>query len=109
MQDKKVIVKIHGEQDFYVDFTPAEISNYLRLAYCTTVHKMQGQETGVIIMPLVRMFSSQLQRNLLYTAITRAKEKVILIGHYDALTKAIGNDKASERNTKLLERLKIWS
>ena len=109
MQDKKVIVKIHGEQDFYVDFTPAEISNYLRLAYCTTVHKMQGQETGVIIMPLVRMFSSQLQRNLLYTAITRAKEKVILIGHHDALSKAIHNDKASERNTKLLDRLSISS
>jgi exodeoxyribonuclease V alpha subunit len=108
MQDKKVIVKIHGEQDFYVDFTPNEISKYLRLAYCTTVHKMQGQETGIIIMPLVRMFSSQLQRNLLYTAITRAKEKVILIGHQDSLIKAIDNDKASERNTRLLDRLQEY-
>jgi len=101
MQDKKVIVKVHGEQDFYVDFTPQEISKYLRLSYCTTVHKMQGQETEVIIMPIVRMFSSQLQRNLLYTAITRAKKKVILIGHPDALSLSIQNDKASERNTQL--------
>jgi len=108
MQDKKVIVKVHGEQDFYVDFTPQEISKYLRLSYCTTVHKMQGQETGVILMPMVRMFNSQLQRNLLYTAITRAKKKVILIGHADALSKAVMNDKASERNTKLSDRILFY-
>lgn len=105
MQDKKVIVKIHGEQDFYVDFTPQEISKYLRLSYCTTVHKMQGQETGVILMPIVRMFSSQLQRNLLYTAITRAKKRVILIGHMDALSRCVSNHKSSERNTNLTEWL----
>ena len=66
---------------------------------------MQGQETGVILMPIVRMFSSQLQRNLLYTAITRAKKRVILIGHMDALSRCVSNHKSSERNTNLTEWL----
>lgn len=103
--DKKVIVKIHGETPFYVDFTPNEVYKYLRLAYATTVHKMQGQETGMIILPMVQEFRSQLQRNLFYTAITRAKKRVFLLGHASAVERAVANAQEDVRNTLLRERL----
>lgn len=103
--DKKVIVKIHGESPFYVDFTPNEVYQYLRLAYATTVHKMQGQETDIIILPMVQGFRSQLQRNLFYTAITRAKKRVILLGHASAIERAVLNSREDVRNTILRERL----
>jgi exodeoxyribonuclease V alpha subunit len=103
--DKKVIVKIHGENPFYVDFTPKEVYQYLRLAYATTVHKMQGQETDMIILPMVQGFRSQLQRNLFYTAITRAKKRVILLGHASAIERAVMNSREDVRNTLLKERL----
>lgn len=103
--DKKVIVKIHGENPFYVDFTPNEVYQYLRLAYATTVHKMQGQETGMIILPMVNGFRSQLQRNLFYTAITRAKKRVFLLGHASAIERAVANGQEDVRNTLLCERL----
>ena len=103
--DKKVIVKVHGESPFYVDFTPNEVYTYLRLAYATTVHKMQGQETDMIILPMVRGFYSQLQRNLFYTAITRAKKRVFLLGHAEAVERAVMNSREDVRNTLLKERL----
>ena len=98
-------MKIHGENPFYVDFTPNEVYQYLRLAYATTVHKMQGQETGMIILPMVNGFRSQLQRNLFYTAITRAKKRVFLLGHASAIERAVANGQEDVRNTLLCERL----
>jgi len=65
----------------------------------------QGQEYDVIIMPVVTSFSHQLQRNLLYTAVTRARKKVILIGTRNALFRAVGNERESARNTLFRERL----
>lgn len=103
--DKKVIVKVHGANPFYVDFTPKEVYHYLRLAYATTVHKMQGQETDIIVFPIVTGFRSQLQRNLFYTAITRAKKRVILLGHAAAVERAIFNPHEDQRNTLFRERL----
>lgn len=79
----------------------------LRLAYAVTVHKMQGQESDVIIIPWVTGFRHQLQRNLLYTAITRAKKKAILIGHWGAVVTAVGNDQNDVRNTMFYDRLQM--
>jgi len=68
-------------------------------------HNSQGLEYDYIVMPLVTGFYHQLQRNLLYTAITRARKQVCLLGHYEALEKAVANAKEDERATLFLDRL----
>ena len=77
----------------------------LTLAYAVTVHKSQGSEYPAIVLPLVREHYMLLQRNLLYTAITRAKRLCILIGQQRALEVAVRNDRVALRNTGLAERL----
>lgn len=83
-----------------------QVSKYLRLAYACTVHKYQGLEVDTVIFPILPSFGWQLQRNLLYTAITRAKKKVILVGQESSLQKAVENDKEDRRNTLFGVRLK---
>jgi exodeoxyribonuclease V alpha subunit len=83
----------------------SDASGKLRLAYAQTVHKSQGQEYDIIVVPILPSFSLQLQRNLYYTAVTRAKKKAILVGTYQALCRAVANDKAEKRNTLLSLRL----
>jgi exodeoxyribonuclease V alpha subunit len=65
----------------------------------------QGQEYDVIVIPILNTFGRQLQRNLLYTAITRAKKKVLVVGQISALTKAVQNDSAEHRRTLLADRI----
>ena len=79
--------------------------NELVLAYGITVHKSQGSEYPAVIIPLMTQHYMMLQRNLLYTAITRAKEHVLVVGTKRALGIAIRNNKVSERNSYLAERL----
>jgi len=88
-------------------FKMSEVQRFLRLAYACTVHKYQGQEVDVIVMPIVEDFGIQLQRNILYTAVTRAKLRVILVGSLGALRQAIQNDEQRLRNTGLVERLSV--
>lgn len=81
----------------------------IKLAYCLTVHKVQGSEYSIVILPLIKAHGTMLlQRNLLYTAITRAKKKVVLIGQTSAIEQAISNDKIQKRNTLLAERINQW-
>lgn len=100
-----LIVKIHGVGegglDMEVDFTNEAAEEKLRLAYAITVHKSQGSEFDTIILPIVRQQGRMLQRNLLYTAVTRAKKRVWLLGEETAILKAVGNDKVVQRNTAL--------
>ena len=79
----------------------------LMLAYAVTVHKSQGSEYPAIVLPLTREHFMLLQRNLLYTAITRAKRLCVLVGQLRALELAVRNDRVAQRNTGLAERLKI--
>ena len=98
-----LLVRIHGvgtnQPDTYVEIPKHSVPHMLRLAYSITVHKSQGSEFDTIIMPMVRSHGRMLQRNLFYTAITRAKKKVILLGDHSAIFKAIGNDRVVQRNT----------
>jgi len=105
-KEKIVEIKIHGPPVMHVQMPFKEAPLHLRMAYCVTVHKSQGQEYDVILMPWSNSFRSQLQRNLIYTAITRARKKVILIGHPEALEKAINNNKVDTRNTLFPDRLR---
>ncbi len=75
------------------------------LAYATSVHKSQGSEYKVVVLPVVTQHYIMLQRNLLYTAVTRAREMVILIGTKRALAMAVKNVKVEERHTLLAARL----
>jgi exodeoxyribonuclease V alpha subunit len=77
----------------------------LVLAYAVSVHKSQGSEYGAVILPVMTQHFVLLQRNLIYTGITRAKELVVLIGSKKALAIAIKNDKPQRRLTRLAYRL----
>jgi len=81
----------------------------LTLAYAVTVHKSQGSEYPAIVLPLTREHYMLLQRNLLYTAITRAKRLCILIGQLRALEVAVRNNRVTQRNTGLAERLAMFT
>jgi exodeoxyribonuclease V alpha subunit len=73
----------------------------LRLAYAITVHKSQGSEYDAVILPVTKQFSNLLHRNLLYTAISRAKKQVILVGDLDALDTALQRQPAVRRSMLL--------
>lgn len=90
--------------DHIVTYEKNEL-NELTLAYASSVHKSQGSEYKVIIIPLSTSHYIMLQRNLLYTAITRAKQKVIIIGSKKALMTAIQSNRTQKRYTLLAERL----
>ena len=91
-------------EDMEVSYTRDEFGA-LTLAYAMSVHKSQGSEYDIILLPLVRAHHIMLQRNLLYTAVTRAKKGVILIGDRTALFTAVSNDRTRRRYTLLAERL----
>lgn len=88
-----------------VRYTPSNFSNF-KLAYAISVHKSQGSEFDVVVIPIVRGFHKMLYRKLIYTAITRSKKKLYLIGDYTALGIAIQNIKVDIRNTTIKEFLK---
>ena len=96
-------VRIHGIGDggidVQVEIPRKEVIQKLRLAYAITVHKSQGSEFDTVILPMVRNHGRMLQRNLFYTAVTRAKKKVWLLGDRGSIQKAINNDHVIHRNT----------
>ena len=77
----------------------------LEHSYAITVHKSQGSEFDVVIMPIVRSAPMLLTRNLLYTAITRARKLLIIIGSNDVVNFMIRNTDAKVRNTGLAEKI----
>lgn len=93
------------DEDLLVNFNDMEAEDSLRLAYAVTVHKSQGNEFDTIIMPVVAEQGRMLQRNLLYTAVTRARRQVWLLGQHSALRRAIDNNKVIHRNTVLSRAL----
>ena len=100
------------EQEVRVDFDGRLVAyefselDEIVLAYATSVHKAQGSEYPAVIMPLLTQHYMLLQRNLLYTGITRGKKLVILVGTQKALSIAVHNNKPQMRYTMLKERLK---
>ncbi len=105
LKKKVVRVKIHGPVSTYVEMDMKTANRLLRLAYAQTIHKSQGQEYDVIVMPILGTFGRQLQRNLIYTAVTRAKKKVVLIGEATALLRAVQSNRESLRNSALGTRI----
>jgi exodeoxyribonuclease V alpha subunit len=80
-------------------------ADQFQLAYAVTVHKSQGSEFPVVVMPILTQHFVMLQRNLIYTGMTRARQLLIMVGMRKALAIAIRNDKPLMRCTALAERL----
>ena len=78
----------------------------LSLAYAITVHKMQGSETDFMVMPLILSHRLLLYRNLLYTAVSRARKLCVIVADEKALTEAVSNDSPVRRNSNFGERLR---
>ncbi len=78
----------------------------LQLAYALSIHKSQGGEYPVVVVPLLKSHGVLLQRNLLYTAITRAKQAVVLAGDVQAITVAVNNNRVAHRFSGLQRRLR---
>lgn len=102
MEDRTISVFF---EDHLVEYEATELDE-LTLAYATTIHKSQGSEYPVVVIPVLMTHFVMLQRNLIYTGITRAKKICVLIGQPKALAYAIRNLTVSNRNTKLKERLR---
>ena len=108
------VVRIEGKlvQVSFPDRLEGEIVTYeateveeLQLAYAMSVHKSQGSEYPYVLLCMVPSHYIMLQRNLLYTAVTRAKEKVLVVGSRRAVRTAVENDKMRQRYSLLAERL----
>lgn len=91
-------------EDRLVEYEASELDE-LTLAYATTIHKSQGSEYPIVVMPVLMTHYVMLQRNLIYTGITRAKKICVLIGSKKALSFAIRNMSVLKRNSRLKERL----
>jgi len=107
------IVKIDPlEQELTVVFAPREVVyefgelDELALAYAITIHKAQGSEFPAVIIPLAMQHYLLLQRNLIYTGVTRGRQLVVLVGQKKALAVAVRNNRTEERFSGLLARLK---
>ena len=87
-----------------IEYDVSELDE-LTLAYAITIHKSQGSEFPVVVMPVTMKHFVMLQRNLIYTGITRSKKICVLVGTTKALAYAIKQNTVSKRNTKLKERL----
>ena len=85
---------------------PFESLDDLGLAYAATVHKAQGSEYGAVVIPLLSQHYMMLQRNVLYTAVTRGKQLVILVGDPKAVGRAVRNVQTVQRYTHLSTRLR---
>lgn len=98
---KKIIVDFDGNE---VSFTASNFNKF-RLAYAISIHKAQGSEFDVVVMPIVKGYHKMLYRKLVYTGITRSKKMLYLIGDKEALRIAISNTASDVRRTTIQDFL----
>jgi exodeoxyribonuclease V alpha subunit len=106
---QEICVKIHGlgsdGVDMLVNIPKKTFISKVRLAYAISVHKSQGCEFDVVILPIVKSQGRMLQRNLFYTAVTRAKKQIWVVGSRQAVEIAIKNNEVVRRNTMFADSL----
>ena len=100
-QDQEIIINFYN-RDVNYDYTDLD---QITLAYATTIHKSQGSEYPAVIIPITMQSYMMLRRNLIYTAITRGKKLVVIIGQKKALAMAVKDTTSSHRYSKLREWL----
>lgn len=101
MQDRTLLVNFDGRS---IEYDATELDELVH-AYATTIHKAQGSEYPIVVMPVLMNHYVMLQRNLIYTGITRAKKILVMVGTKKALFYAVRNVTVTRRNTLLKERL----
>lgn len=101
LEDRSLRIDFDGRQ---IQYDLAELDEIVH-AYATTIHKAQGSEYPIVVMPILMNHYVMLQRNLIYTGITRAKKILVMVGTRKALAYAIKNVTVTKRNTLLKERL----
>ena len=102
LETRTVTIRFDGAA---IEYDSQELDE-VALAYAVTVHKSQGSEYPIVVCPMTTQHYMMLQKNLIYTAITRAKKTFILVGAKKALAIAVKNKKSAERNTMLADRLR---
>lgn len=105
--EDNAVVEIKFLDGKVVEYSTDMMEN-VDLSYCISIHKSQGAEFPVVIIPILKEHYIMLRRNLLYTAISRAKQKVILIGQKQAIFMAIHNSDVDKRNTVLSDRINAY-
>lgn len=100
-EEKSVFINF---DDNLVEYDGTELDEVV-LAYATTIHKSQGSEYKAVIAPIAMQHYVMLQRNLLYTCVTRAKKLIVLVGSKKSIAMAVKNDKIAYRNTMLAKRI----
>lgn len=101
MEERTLMIRL---DDRRVEYDLSELDEIV-LAYATTVHKAQGAEYPIVVMPVMMTHFPMLQRNLLYTGVTRAKKMLVLVGQKKAVAYCVKNLMVDKRNTLLAERL----
>ena len=101
-EERELIVNFEGRS---VTYDISELDE-LVLAYAVTIHKSQGSEYPIVVMPILMSHYVMLQRNLVYTGVTRAKKVLVLVGTKKALALAVRNSTVRKRNTLLALRIR---
>jgi len=101
LEEQAIVVSFDGRD---VAYEVAQLDELVH-AYAVSIHKSQGSEFPVVVMPLLPQHYMMLQRNLLYTGVTRARQLVVLVGSKKAIAMAVRNNRISQRNTRLAARL----
>ena len=101
-----------GKNEIYVDFdenlvkyTTKDFAS-IKHGFIISIHKSQGSEFEIVIMPITRAYNRMLYKKLVYTAVTRAKRRLIIIGEPDAFLTSVYNNNEYARNSKLLDKLR---
>ena len=101
LDEQRLLIRF---DDRLIDYSLDDLDEVV-LAYAITIHKSQGSEYSAVIVPLLNQHYIMLQRNLLYTAVTRARRLVVLVGSKQAIAIAVRNNKVQKRYSGLCERL----
>lgn len=101
-KEDMVVISYDGIE---VTYTKQDFNQFTH-AYCCSIHKAQGSEFPIVILPVVKGYFRMLRRNLIYTAVTRSKQFLIMCGEWEALKMGVYNNQESMRQTTLKERLK---
>lgn len=99
---KSIVIQFDDREADY----PFDLADQIELAYAITVHKSQGSEFSAVVLPIMGYKSKMHYRNLLYTAVTRAKNQLIILGTEQSVNYMVANDKKTVRYTNLLEMLR---
>ncbi|MBU1746492.1 MAG: ATP-binding domain-containing protein, partial [Chloroflexi bacterium] len=100
-EDQVLVVDIDGRP---VEYDLLDLDHLVH-AYACTIHKFQGSECPAVVVPMTTDHHVMLARNLFYTAVTRAKRLVVLVGTQQAIAQAVRNNRAGQRHTRLADRL----